>query len=254
MIPYLTIPFSFSKKTLDWAKNKIAPIVDDYQKNAPLDAALVEFHNGELQDWYDSNVYKEVLGQLNALGITEKPTIQFFIYKKLEKMYPFPWRSNPHIDTYKGVSEVTTYRFNVLLDGDDDTEMVWWNIHDRQNDSRLHTVKFPRPDDGTKFSVRCQVVGDTTEDRWKTAGAPDWSATKLAKYNTWASFVRTDYLHALNWSGKNPRVILSLRFSESWDTNVEVLRRRLFPMASSLAIGPASAVVSTAQQSSVTQG
>jgi len=224
MTPYLTIPFSLSEKTLDWAKNKVAPIVDNYQKNAPSDAALVEFHNGELQEWYDSTVYSEVLEHLKVLGITEKPTIQFFIYKKLEKMYSFPWRGNPHIDTYKGVSAVTTYRLNVLLDGDDDTEMVWWKIYDRQNDPRLHIVKFPRPDDGTKFSVRCQVKGDTAVERWVTAGTPDWSATNLSKYNSHASFVRTDYLHALNWSGKNPRVILSLRFSEPWDTNVEVLR------------------------------
>jgi hypothetical protein len=224
MTPYLTIPFSLSEKTLDWAKNKVAPIVDDYQKNAPNPGALVEFFNGELREWYESNVYKEILEHLKVLGITEKPTIQFFIYKKLEKMYQYPWRGNPHIDTYKGVDEVTTYRLNLLLDGDDDTEMVWWNIHDIKNDPRLHIVEFPQPSDPTKSSLRCQVLGDTPVARWETAGHPDWSAKNLVKYNTYASFVRTDHLHAINWSGKNPRVILSLRFSEPWETNVEVLR------------------------------
>ena len=232
MIPYLTIPFSFKEETLNWAKNKVAPIAENYQKTAPLDAALIEYYNGELQEWYESNVYKEVLEHLKVLGITEKPTIQFFIYKKLEKMYPLPWLGNPHIDTYKGVDEVTTFRLNILIEGDDDTEMVWWNIHDRLNDPRLHNVKFPKPEDPTKFSTRCQAVGETKEHRWITAGKPDWSKKHLAKQNVYASFVRTDYLHALNWSGKNPRVILSLRFLEPWDTNVEALRdqvQELFP-------------------------
>jgi hypothetical protein len=216
-IPYYTIPFSLSEQGLQWVKERTTPIVDDYQKNAPLHGALIDYHNGELKEWYDSTVYSEILEHLKVLGITEKPTIQFFIYKKLEKMYSLPWRGNPHIDTYNGVAKVTTYRLNLLLAGDDDTEMVWWNIHDRQNDPRLHIVKFPRPDDQTKFSVRCQVVGDTIEAKWATAGKPDWSAKNLSKYNTYASFVRTDHLHAINWSGKNPRLILSLRFLEPWD-------------------------------------
>lgn len=227
MTPYLTIPFSFSEKTLTWAKEKVAPIADNYQKTAPLDAALVEYYGDELREWYESDVYKEVLAHLEVLGITEKPVIQFFIYKKLEKMYKFPWLGNPHIDTYKGVDEVTSYRLNLLLEGDDDTEMVWWNIYDRLNDPRLHNVKFPRPDDPTRFSTRCQARGETKEERWITAGKPDWSKKNLVKYNTYASFVRTDYLHALNWSGKNPRVILSLRFLEPWDINIEQLRDRL---------------------------
>lgn len=217
MTPYLTIPFSFKEKTLEWAKDKLAPIVDNYQKTAPLDAALVEFVNGEIDEWYESDVYTEILNHLEVLGITEKPLIQFFIYKKLAKMFPPPWLGNPHIDTYKGVDEIATFRLNLLIEGDDDTEMVWWNIHDMHNDPRLHIVKFPRPNDPTKFSTRCQAVGDTKEEKWITVGKPDWSKRNLAKQNVYASFVRTDYLHALNWNGKNPRVILSLRFSTPWE-------------------------------------
>ena len=228
MTPYLTIPFSFSNESLTWAKNKVAPIAENYQKNAPLNSALLSKDEGVkgLQEWYDSTVYSEVLEHLKVLGITEKPTIQFFIYKKLEKMYPFPWLGNPHIDTINGVSRVATYRLNVLLDGDDDTEMVWWKIYDRQNDARLHNIKFEKPHDPTKFSIRCQAVGESHEERWATAGTPDWSAKDLTKYNTYASFVRVDHLHALNWSGKNPRVILSLRFLEPWE-EIEKLRDQM---------------------------
>jgi hypothetical protein len=231
MTPYLTIPFSFSEKSLNWTRTKVAPIADDYQKNAPLPAGLVEFPREDMQDWYDSDAYKEILAHLQILGIDEEPVIQFFVYKKLEKMLSFPWLGNPHIDTYNGVKDLATFRLNLLLDGDDDAEMVWWDIHDMKNDPRLHTIEFPRPNDPTKFSVRCQVVGNTKEERWETAGEPVWSKTHLAKYNTYASFVRTDYLHAINWNGKNPRFILSLRFSTPWE-HLENLRNQvpgLFP-------------------------
>ncbi len=226
MTPYLTIPFSFSEETLNWTKDKIAPIIDSYQKNAPLDAGLVEFPREEMHDWYDSNAYKEILAHLQVLGITEEPVIQFFVYKKLEKMFPFPWLGNPHIDTYNGVEDIATFRLNLLLAGDDDTEMVWWDIHDIKNDPRLHVIKFPRATDPSRLSVRCQVLGDTKEERWMTAGKPGWSKRYLAKYNTYASFVRTDYLHAINWNGKNPRFILSLRFSTPWE-ELENLRDRV---------------------------
>lgn len=226
MTPYLTIPFSFKDETLAWAKNKIIPMVDHFQKTAPLDAGLCEFPRESMQDWYDSDVYKEILAHLQVLGITEEPVIQFFMYKKLEKMYPFPWMGNPHIDTYNGIENVSTFRFNLLLDGDDDTEMVWWDIHDIKNDPRLHVIQFPKATDPTKLSVRCQVLGDTKEERWITAGKPIWSKRYLAKYNIYASFVRTDYLHAINWNGKNPRFILSLRFSTPWE-QLENLRDRV---------------------------
>lgn len=226
MTPYLTIPFSFSEETLNWTKDKIAPIFDNFQKNAPLDAGLVEFPRENMQDWYDSTAYKEILEHLQVLGITEKPIIQFFLYKKLEKMLPFPWLGNPHIDTYNGVDDVATFRLNLLLNGDDDNEMVWWDIHDVKNDPRLHVIQFPRPTDPSKLSVRCQVVGDTKEERWMNAGKPVWSKRYLAKYNTYASFVRTDYLHAINWNGKNPRWILSLRFSTPWE-HLENLRSQV---------------------------
>jgi hypothetical protein len=227
MTPYLTIPFSFSNNSEVWVKNKIAPIVENYQKNAPSDASLVEIPHEETQDWYNSSVYAEILERLTLLGITEKPTIQFFIYKKLEKAFPLPWLGNPHIDTFKGIDNIVTYRLNILIEGDDDTEMVWWNIHDRQNDPRLHNFKFPWHKDKTQFLVRCQARGETNKEKWETVGKPDWSKTDLVKQNTHASFVRTDYLHALNWSGKNPRVVLTLRFLEPWDTTIEILRNRI---------------------------
>ena len=215
--PYHTIPFSLSAESLQWIKEKSDPIVDNYQRNAPLDAALIEFPKEQMQEWYDSVMWQEVLAQLVPFGFQAEPTIQFFIYKQLDKPKGDP-RGNPHIDTTKGVDEIVPIRFNILLGGEENQEMVWWDIKDYYTDERLHIIEFPRPNAprGTT-SKRVQARGPTMEDRWNTIGKPEHSCSTLTKFNEHASFVRTDVLHAINWDGKNPRLIMSLRIQEPWD-------------------------------------
>ena len=215
-IPYHTIPFSLSEEGLQWLKEKTAPIVDNYQRNAPLHAALIEFPRADMQEWYDSDVWQEILAQLAPFGLQSEPIIQFFIYKRLEKPKGDP-RGNPHIDTVRGIEGFVPIRFNILLNGEENQEMVWWDIKNFKTDNRLHVVEFPRPNapEGT-MSKRIQVRGEKMEDRWETAGAPEYSCSTLTKFNQQASFVRTDILHAINWDGKNPRLIMSVRFQEPW--------------------------------------
>lgn len=230
MIPYLTIPFSLSEKTLSWLKEHTDPIVEDYQKNAPLDSGLVELDKiggDELfRKFHESDAFKEILELLEPVGLNEQPIIQLFIYKWREKPIPGPAMGNPHLDTYNGVDGIVPIRFNILLNGQENQEMVWWDIHDMYNDPRLHIIKFPRPAEPGKFSVRCQVKGESKEERWATAGRPTWSNNRLTKINTFASFVKTDQIHAINWTGKEPRLIMSLRYLSSWD-KIEEFRNRV---------------------------
>lgn len=214
--PYITIPFSLSPDSLQWLKEKTDPMVDHYQKTAPLDAALIEFPRDIMQEWYDSSMWKEIMAQLAPMGLNEEPLIQFFIYKKLS-LPKGDGRGNPHIDTFNGVDGSVPIRFNILVSGAEDEEMVWWDIHDWNNDPRLHVVEFPRPSDPTKVSRRVQARGNSMSERWATIGEPTYRWSKLTKLNTWASFVRTDRLHAINWAGRVPRLIMSLRFLAKWD-------------------------------------
>jgi hypothetical protein len=224
-LPYLTIPFSFSPEALAFIKERTDPMVEEYQKNAPLDAALIDTKRENIQDWYDSIVYKEIKEQLAPVGIDEEPLIQFFIYKKLNKPRQ-DVRGNPHVDTYNGVEAVVPIRFNILVSGGEYEEMVWWDISDWENDSRLTVSEYPRPNDPTKFNKRVQATGESIPDRWKSVGEPMYRFNKLTKVNQYASFVRTDVLHALNWAGYQPRLILSLRFLTSWD-KIEEFRARV---------------------------
>ena len=214
--PYHTIPFSLSKESLQWLKEKTAPIVENYQLNAPLDAALIEFPREEMTEWYESTAWQEILAQLNPFGLQTEPIIQFFIYKRLNRPKGDS-RGNPHIDTTRGIETFIPIRFNILLDGEENQEMVWWDIKNFMADDRLHVVEFPRPNapPGTT-SKRIQARGSNMEDRWQTVGEPEYRNSSLTKFNEYASFVRTDILHAINWDGKNPRLILSVRYSEPW--------------------------------------
>ena len=222
--PYYTIPFSLSDESLQWLKEKTAPMVENYQLNAPLNAALIEFPRDQMTEWYTSFVWQEILAKLAPYGLQTQPDIQFFIYKKVDKPKADP-RGNPHIDTSRGVAGLVPIRFNILLDGEEDQEMVWWDIRDHTTDNRLHVVEFPRPNapEGT-MSRRIQARGEKMEDRWETVGEPDYRCSALTKFNEYASFVRTDTLHAINWDEKNPRLILSVRYHESWETIEKLMK------------------------------
>jgi hypothetical protein len=214
MQPYLTIPFQFDDDNLSWFKSFIQPIVEDYQLNAPENGALVSFSTEQMLTLRTSKIWQEVLrfAQQHQLAT---PWPQLFIYKRLDRPRDIAI-GNPHIDTAgpDGISVTVPVRLNILIQGEDSTEMVWWNC-DRK-DPRVEQATFTRPD-LTRVG-RLQIRGHTLIERWENLGEPDHRARHLAKYQEYASFVRTDIVHALNWTGAEPRVIFSIKFQDnSWD-------------------------------------
>ena len=212
MQPYLTVPFKFSDQSWTWLQEFFNPIVNDYQQNAPAVSALVKFKDHEYAEFVSSTAWGELDQFLRSYGINDGYP-QLFIYKKLDKERPNTL-GNPHIDTSGGDgTEITVpIRFNVLINGDENTEMVWWDI-DRYNDIIVNE-KFLNP--LGQHMGRLQVKGNTPIERWNNIGTPNYSSNSLTKKQEYASFVRTDILHALNWTGNNPRLILSVKSSNPW--------------------------------------
>ena len=219
-IPYYTVPFSLSQEALTWIKFQTASVVEQFQKNSVPPAGLVPMEFQDWLVWQDSIAWKEIVEFVNKYNLP-RPDLQFFIYKKLDLPLPDS-RGNPHIDTtvpadsdrgVDGAKRDVPVRFNILLDGNEDQEMVWWDID--RNHSLVETVMFMRPNG--KEAARLQVKGGTPAGRWHNVGEPEWRYSTLTKLNEYASFVRTDKLHAINWDGKNPRLILSLRFLMPWE-------------------------------------
>jgi len=220
MIPYLTVPFALSNESFEWLNNYLDPLVKEYQTNAPLVSSLLTFSDIQLQDIYNSTAWAEILIFFKQHKLNN-PRPQIFIYKSLRKPRPTVL-GNPHIDSYGegGVGDIVAVRFNIMLRGEDATEMVWWNKD--KSDSDVIRAEFARPD--RSVHGRLQARGNSLEEQWTALGEPDFRATHLARVQEYASFVRTDILHALNWTGNQPRLIFSVKFDDhSWE-NVEQLR------------------------------
>lgn len=209
---YKTVQFKFSDQSWSWLQEFFEPIVSDYQLNAPAASALVKFKDHEYQQFMSSSAWSELEQFLQEYNITDGYP-QLFIYKTL----PNPRENilgNPHIDTVGGDGTATNIpvRFNILMSGDEDTEMVWWDID--RNSNLIVNEKFLNPQG--QLVGRLQVKGSTPAERWKLLGEPSHRNNALAKKQEYASFVRTDILHALNWTGASPRLILSVRTTQPW--------------------------------------
>jgi hypothetical protein len=217
-IPYYTIPFTLSAESIAKIKTITDPIVDEFQRTAPLDAGLLHDALGReaTAEWFASDHWAEIKRHFEPLGLVpDESCVQIFVYKTRD-IKPDA-RGNPHVDTYDGVDKIVPIRFNILLSGDEDQEMVWWDTAvPWRDDPRIHVDEFPQPKNPAKTFKRAQVNGKTVPDRWKLMGEPAFKYSQLTRYNEFASFVRTDKLHAINWNGAKPRLILSIRFFEPW--------------------------------------
>lgn len=209
---YHTVQFKFSDQSWTWLQNFFGPIVANYQQHAPAVSALVKFKDHEYEQFMQSSAWFEIETFLQTYNINDSYP-QLFIYKKLSKPRE-TILGNPHLDTTGGDgTEIDIpIRFNILMSGDEDTEMVWWDVDRR--DSQVVNEKFTNPS-GQEVG-RLQVVGSTPAERWQALGEPTVKSNMLSRKQEYASFVRTDVLHALNWTGTNPRLILSVRSTRAW--------------------------------------
>lgn len=213
MLPYLTIPFKISTKSFDWIRHKIQPTFEHFQKNAPLSSALVT-DTVDKVDWYGSDAFREIIYGLamTPAATMDQPAIQWFLYKQLPAPKP-DCRGNPHIDTYHDVDGLVPIRFNILIEGSECEEMTWWNVIGANHPS-LVVEEFVNPRGESR--KRLQAKGKNIAERWALLGEPIFKNNQLTKINQQASFVRTDMLHSINWTGERPRIVMSLRFLEPW--------------------------------------
>lgn len=214
MQPYLTVPFKLSTAAWNWLQDFLEPIAIDFQLNAPSVTALITLKENDIANLQQSIAWTEIVNFMTGHGIAIIQA-QLFIYKTLPQARSVIL-GNPHIDTAgaNGTELTVPFRFNILARGDEQTEMVWWE-HDRTSSSVVEST-FIRPD-GTPIG-RLQARGATLLEQWATVGEPTVRCSTLAKQQEYASFVRTDILHALNWTGENPRVVVSIKcIDASWE-------------------------------------
>jgi hypothetical protein len=226
-LPYLTIPFSFTSHTLDWVKVQATKVFEKYQQESVNEGGLVSLTFEQQALWYTSKAWTEICEHMAPFNFEQPYDLQFFVYKKGPDRTDI--RGNPHFDMLEYQSgstefKIVPYRFNILVNGVEEQEMVWWNI--KHTDPRIEPSRFASHYEPSASMYRLQAKGDTIPSRWETVGEPTWRNNSLTKYNQWASFVRTEVCHGINWTrGSNPRFLISVRFKDTWD-KVESMREK----------------------------
>ena len=194
--PYYQTDFNFSELAKQW-------IVDRYQDRFnrkffhDLDVTQHEFQN----EWHSNLAGQELV---NFLSKYNCDTSYYGISVFISNM-PYEIKSNPHMDTKfsQGRQSRIKSRFNVMVLGNPQDSMVWWN-HIEYGDSRLIEYKF-QSITGQDYTSKC-IPGDDPEARWNYLGEP---TIQFANLLTPSAFVKTDCAHAVILSAQ-PRLIVTV--------------------------------------------
>ncbi len=119
-------------------------------------------------------------------------------------------RGNPHIDakfTKDNTFKIKS-RFNVMVLGNPEDSMVWWNTM-QWGDERL--INHPFTTITGKSYVSKAIPGTTPNERWEFLGKPTEEVTNLL---TPSAFVRTDCAHTIYTSGQ-PRLIVTVALDKT---------------------------------------
>ena len=127
---------------------------------------------------------------------------------------------NPHIDStpkdpsndlheyMHGSSNVIKSRFSVMILGNPDDPLTWWN-HMHFGDERMvaHPFKYI---DGKEYVAK-SVPGDSVEERWQYLGEPSYVASNVFAPS---AFIKTDCAHTITCSPV-PRLMLTVPLNKS---------------------------------------
>ena len=188
---YHQTDFEFSKQARDW-------IVDQYAKQFCNEF----FHDLNIFQWPESIATNELrlfLKQYNCT--TDYYGISAFVSNSSDFFI-----GNPHIDLKFdrfGNSHRIQTRFNVLVQGTAQDEMVWWQDW-RYGDSRLVDNTF-KSLSGFSYTSK-SIPGDTMEERWQCLGTPTEIKSNLLVPS---AFVKTDCAHTVSVSS-GPRLIVTV--------------------------------------------
>jgi hypothetical protein len=191
---YHKTDFKFSQESIDLITNLFS---DRWKENFSHDVEYGSLNALEI-------VYEELkLYLLNYNLNYDYAGISVFLSNLKEKT-----KTNPHIDIlHKNKNRYPIKsRFNVMILGNPDDPMFWWN-----------KMKFGDPDHVentfTYFGKPYKslgIPGDTVEERWQYLGAPTEIKQQLL---TTSAFVNTFNAHALELS-PGPRLIVSVPFDK----------------------------------------
>ena len=203
MNPNISIPFKLSDKSINWLEERRENIYNEFDAVYPESAGFWFNKPHELGAilFQLTPPAIEVKNFLAKLGLTNT-YVHYMIYKPNSRE---KFMHTLHIDAPQFV--VLPARFNILIEGNDNSIMHWWNYGVDSDKVTLENIPVGK---------RWQVLGNTLEEQFKLIGAPDVSSSALSSVQKTADFVRTDIIHSIEKDGSR-RFILSARIHHSWE-------------------------------------
>jgi hypothetical protein len=203
---YHKLDFDLSDTAKKWVIDRYAEKFKTYFYH---DADITQvFDEIAQREWVEGPVGQEVLAFLATYGCDSSyQGITTFI-SNTEDFYP----GNPHVDlkidkdTFN--ETIIKSRINIMVLGNPEDEMVWWNWLEF-GDPRLAVTEYTSIN-GIKFTCR-NVPGDTKPERLEFVGEPTHRARNLL---TPSAFVRTDCAHTANIS-PGPRLLVTVSLDKT---------------------------------------
>jgi hypothetical protein len=212
--PHISVNFKFNDESLNWLSSNLAKIASDFDRdfpelggpifNSPLEPSTMEFQK--------SPVAIQVKKFLISMGL-HNSYIQMFGYKIFNKPLAI---ENVHIDAPGNPPTPLPGRFNILVQGDNNCRMHWWNMD--VNHPKVSRTEIPG------IGPRWQIPGKTRKEQLDLIGPPDCSSGPLSIINETGDFVRTDLAHSLSRDGQR-RMIVSARIYHPWEEIVEKVEK-----------------------------
>lgn len=219
---HINILMYYISKSFDFSPAAKKLILDYY---AGINLFKKNFYHGEdmVQEtsfkqsiWTNSIVGKELKSYLAPYGCDlGYGGITFFICNTTDT-----YLGNPHIDSMpdafteeadeymQDVSTVIKSRFSVMLLGNPEDPLTWWN-HMQFGDKRLVAHQF-RYINGKNYSAK-NIPGDSMEQRWEYLGNPTHISGNVF---TPSAFIKTDCAHTITCSPV-PRLMLTVPLNKS---------------------------------------
>lgn len=203
--PIINFPFKFNNESLIWITENKELLYEMFDRDFPESGGFW-FNNPDTPESFNfqsTPPAKQITNFLKKLGLT-KTYIHFAIFKIV------PERIGTNIETLHIDApqfNVMPGRFNVLIDGDNDSKMHWWNHGTSSNTVSLEIIPVGK---------RWKVPGKNSREQIKVVGEPDYSSESLSVIQETGSFVRTEIIHALERTGRR-RFIISARIFHPWE-------------------------------------
>jgi hypothetical protein len=213
--PHVNVDFKFNEESMAWLDTHCPAIIDNFDRTYPEAGGPIfkdPIHSDTVA-FQTSPPAVQLTNFLSRLGLPDT-YIQMFVYKIESKTISI---ENPHIDS-PGFNRANTPwdkplpgRFNVLVYGNENSKMHWWNIgmdHDMIEYIETDTIK------------RWQVIGNTAKEKFDLIGPADYSTDKLSKKGQSGDFVRSEVAHCIERDGER-RLIVSARIHHPWEEILE---------------------------------